>query len=314
MQKKLSIVIPVFNEEENVKKLYSELKEVLDRIDYISEIIFVDDGSTDKTPEILEELSRTDKRIKLIFFSRNYGQTPAISAGIEHSSGDIIITIDADLQNDPSDIPVLLKEIESGYDVVSGWRKNRKDPFFTRRLPSYIANAMISKLTGVKLHDYGCTLKAYRAEIIKKFAIYGEMHRFLPAYCSWQGGKITEVVVNHRPRLYGKSKYGINRTFKVILDLIVVKFLLSYLTKPIYIFGGIGIFMFISGTVVNIFVFIRKIFLKGQWLSPLFFIGFLLWTLSIICILLGFVMEVLVRLYIESKEKLPFRISRKVNL
>lgn len=259
MGKKLSIVIPVFNEEENVKKLYSELKEVLDKIDYTSEIIFVDDGSTDSTRNLLEEISKNDNRIKLLFFSRNYGQTPAISAGIEHSSGDIVITIDADLQNDPADIPVLLKKIEEGYDVVSGWRKNRKDPFFTRKLPSYIANTIISKLTGVKLHDYGCTLKAYKSDIIKKFAIYGEMHRFLPAYCSWQGGKITEVVVNHRPRLYGKSKYGINRTLKVILDLIVVKFLLSYLTKPIYVFGGIGILMFILGTAINIFVFIRKI-------------------------------------------------------
>ncbi|MFN3966686.1 MAG: hypothetical protein ACK4JE_03190 [Endomicrobiia bacterium] len=192
--------------------------------------------------------------------------------------------------------------------------KKPQRSFFTRKLPSYIANAIISKLTGVKLHDYGCTLKAYKSDIIKRFAIYGEMHRFLPAYCSWQGAKITEVVVNHRPRLYGKSKYGITRTLKVILDLIVVKFLLSYLTKPIYVFGGIGILMFLLGTAVNTFVFIRKVFLKGQWLSPLFFIGFLLWSLSVICILLGFVMEVLVRLYIESKEKLPFRISRKVNL
>ncbi|OGS20197.1 MAG: glycosyl transferase [Elusimicrobia bacterium RIFOXYA2_FULL_39_19] len=313
MEKTLSIIIPVYNEEENVKRLYLELKEVINKIDYKSEIVYVDDCSSDGTLEALKSIAQDDKKVKFIRFSKNYGQTAAISTGIKNSTGDVIVLLDGDLQNDPADIPMLLKNIEDGNDVVSGWRKNRKDTFITRKLPSYIANYIISLFTGLKIHDFGCTLKAYKREVLENFAIYGEMHRLLSAYCFWQGAKVTEVVVNHRPRLYGKSKYGINRTLKVILDLMVIKFILSYLTRPIYIFGGIAITAFLAGTAVNLFVIGRKIFFSGQWLSPMFFIGFLLWSMSVICLLLGIIMEVVVRLYLETKDELPFKIAKKEN-
>jgi len=312
MEKNLSIIIPIYNEEENVKRLYLELAEVVKKIKYTTEVIFIDDGSTDNTLKVLEEV-KGDLLKMVIQLNRNYGQTAAISTGIKNSIGEVIVMLDGDLQNDPRDIPVLLEQIEQGYDVVSGWRKNRNDKFLTKILPSKVANWIISYFTGLKIHDFGCTLKAYKREVLGNYAIYGEMHRLLPAYCYWQGAKITEVIVNHRKRIHGKSKYGINRTLKVILDLMVVKFLLSYLTRPIYVFGGIALFLFLSGFAVNAFVFVRKLFFSGEWLSPLFFIGFLLWSVSIICLLLGLVMEVIVRFYLESKEDLPFKVIKKIN-
>ncbi|OGS24864.1 MAG: glycosyl transferase, partial [Elusimicrobia bacterium RIFOXYB2_FULL_48_7] len=311
MEKNLSIIIPIYNEEENVKRLYLELAEVVKKIKYTTEVIFIDDGSTDNTLKVLEEV-KGDLLKMVIQLNRNYGQTAAISTGIKNSIGEVIVMLDGDLQNDPRDIPVLLEQIEQGYDVVSGWRKNRNDKFLTKILPSKVANWIISYFTGLKIHDFGCTLKAYKREVLGNYAIYGEMHRLLPAYCYWQGAKITEVIVNHRKRIHGKSKYGINRTLKVILDLMVVKFLLSYLTRPIYVFGGIALFLFLSGFAVNAFVFVRKLFFSGEWLSPLFFIGFLLWSVSIICLLLGLVMEVIVRFYLESKEDLPFKVIKKI--
>jgi glycosyltransferase involved in cell wall biosynthesis len=237
---KLSVIIPVYNEEENVSELYGELRAVLGGAPWDSEIIMVDDGSTDRSAECIARIAERDSRVRLVRFSRNFGQTAAILAGIDHATGEVLVPMDADLQNDPADIPRLLAKIEDGYDVVSGWRKNRQDRLWSRRVPSKLANKIISRWTGVVLNDYGCTLKAYRATALKGQQLYGEMHRFIPIYASWRGGRITEVVVNHRPRRFGTSKYGIGRTFKVLLDLITVKFLGGYTTKPAYLFGGIG--------------------------------------------------------------------------
>ncbi|HSB51831.1 MAG TPA: glycosyltransferase family 2 protein, partial [Dissulfurispiraceae bacterium] len=232
----VSVVIPLFNEEANVEILHSRLKEVLDGLGQEYEIIYVDDGSTDNTLTLLEEIQRADKTVLILSLRRNFGQTAAFAAGFDFTRGDIIITMDGDLQNDPKDIPRLIEAID-GCDLVSGWRKKRKDPFLTRRLPSALANWLISRVTGVRLHDYGCSLKAYRREVIKNLRLYGEMHRFIPAIASWYGVRIKEIETTHHPRLRGTSKYGISRTIKVILDLITVKFLQSFSTKPIQFFG-----------------------------------------------------------------------------
>lgn len=308
---KISVIIPVFNEEKNLPQLYDELARagIPDR-----EIIFVDDGSTDGSRAVIKELAKKDKSVSLIALNKNYGQTLALAAGIKHSTGAVIVTMDADLQNDPADIPKITALIGDEYDVVSGWRKDRKDPFLSKILPSRIANSLIALITGVRLHDFGCTLKAYKREYVDHLSIHGEMHRFLPAYCSWQGARITELAVNHRPRVHGVSKYGINRTFKVVLDLMVVKFVLSYLSKPIYVFGGIALLAFLAGTVVNIFVVARRMFEQGEWLSPLFFVGILLWSVSVICFLLGLLAEIIVRLYYETRQYDVYRIKEKVNI
>ena len=236
----VSVVIPVYNEEENVEILCRKLNDVLPGMKRSYEVILVDDGSTDATWPRLVEAVKRHPHFRLIRFRRNFGQTAAMSAGIDYAKGEVIVMLDADLQNDPEDIPKLLERIDDGADVVSGWRKDRKDPFINRRLPSMIANGLISKITSVRLHDYGCTLKAYRREVIKDVRLYGEMHRFIPALASWVGGRIDEVVVGHHARQYGKSKYGISRTFRVILDLFTVKFLLHYSMGPIQLFGKIG--------------------------------------------------------------------------
>lgn len=243
----VSVVIPVYNEEENVELLCGKLHDVLPRMKRTYEVILVDDGSSDATWPKLVELSKRYPRFRLIRFRRNFGQTAAMSAGIDYAKGEVIVMLDADLQNDPEDIPKLLERIDAGADVVSGWRKDRKDPFINRRLPSMIANALISKITSVHLHDYGCTLKAYRREVIKDVRLYGEMHRFIPALASWVGGQIDEVVVGHHARQFGKSKYGISRTLRVILDLFTVKFLLHYSMGPIQLFGKIGALFGIPG-------------------------------------------------------------------
>ena len=243
----VSVVIPVYNEEENVELLCGKLHDVLPRMNRTYEVILVDDGSSDATWPKLVELSKRYPRFRLIRFRRNFGQTAAMSAGIDYAKGEVIVMLDADLQNDPEDIPKLLERIDAGADVVSGWRKDRKDPFINRRLPSMIANALISKITSVHLHDYGCTLKAYRREVIKDVRLYGEMHRFIPALASWVGGQIDEVVVGHHARQFGKSKYGISRTLRVILDLFTVKFLLHYSMGPIQLFGKIGALFGIPG-------------------------------------------------------------------
>jgi len=310
----LSVVIPVYNEEENIPELYRELKEVLEKLPYRYEIIFVDDGSTDRTYEILQKLAEEDPHVKVIRFRRNYGQTAAMYAGFQYAEGDVVVTMDGDLQNDPRDIPKLLEKIEEGYDIVSGWRKNRKDPFLSRILPSKIANWIISKVTGVKLHDYGCTLKAYRKEVAKNFRLYGDMHRFLPAVAKSFGAKITEIVVNHRPRKYGRSKYGIGRTVRVILDIFLVKFLNDYLNKPLYVFGPVGLALMGLGFLIMLYLSVEKIFFGASIGGrPLLILGVLLFLSGLQLLSTGIVAEVVVRTYYESKRDVPYRVEKVLN-
>jgi glycosyltransferase involved in cell wall biosynthesis len=311
----LSVVIPAYNEEENVPILYEKLKKVLDSLGEDYEIIFVDDGSTDGTYQRLKQLAEKDSRLKVIRFKRNYGQTAAMSAGFEHAKGDVIITLDADLQNDPEDIPLLLEKLEEGYHVVSGWRKDRKDPFLSRRLPSMIANWLISKITGVHLHDYGCTLKAYRAEVVKDLELFGDMHRFLPALTKRRGAKITEVVVRHHPRMFGKSKYGIGRTIRVLLDIMLVKFLNEYINKPLYMFGSVGFLLLGLGLFSLFYLIFLKLFLEepiGR--RPLLILSVLLILAGIQLISTGLLAELLIRIYYRTKDTKPYVIQEKINL
>ena len=309
----LSILIPVHNEEGNLSLLCEKLGAALKRIGKPYEIIFVDDGSSDGSLEMLQDLRDGNPNIKVISFSRNFGQTAALSAGIDFSKGDILIPMDGDLQNDPEDIPVLLQKIEEGYDVVSGWRKNRKDPFLTRRLPSVIANKIISWIGGVSLHDYGCTLKAYRRDILKNIRLYGEMHRFIPIYAQWIGARVTEVPVRHSPRGSGSSKYGMSRVFKVILDLMVVKFLLSYSQKPIYVFGGIGLLMILAAFLSGGYAIYLKLFQEVSFiLTPLPLLCVLLLVLGFLSILMGFLAEILTRTYYESQGKPTYQIKETI--
>lgn len=300
----LSIVIPVYNEENTIKLLCHQVKNVLDRLEEGSEIIVVDDGSTDNTYNILKEVKDDIKELKVIRLRTNFGQTAALSAGFDNAQGKIIITIDADLQNDPNDVPKLLEKMKEGYDVISGWRRHRKDPWLTRKIPSYIANKIISWITGVNLHDYGCTLKAYRKEIIKDIQLYGQMHRFIPALAKWVGGRIGEVVVSHHPRKFGKSKYGIGRTIRVILDLITVKFLLSYLSSPIQIFGLIGLCSGILGFIWTGYLVYQRLFLLiplgGR---PALLLAIMLMFVGVQFISIGLLGELLIRTYYESQSK-----------
>jgi glycosyltransferase involved in cell wall biosynthesis len=311
----LSVVIPAYNEEENVPILYEKLKKVLDSLGEDYEIIFVDDGSTDGTYQRLKQLAEKDSRLKVIRFKRNYGQTAAMSAGFEHAKGDVIITLDADLQNDPEDIPILLEKLKEGYHVVSGWRKDRKDPFLSRRLPSMVANWLISKITGVHLHDYGCTLKAYRAEVVKDLELFGDMHRFLPALTKRRGARITEVVVRHHPRMFGKSKYGIGRTVRVLLDIMLVKFLNEYINKPLYMFGSVGFLLLGLGLFSLFYLIFLKLFLEepiGR--RPLLILSVLLILAGIQLISTGLLAELLVRIYYRTKDTKPYVIQEKINL
>lgn len=237
----VSVIAPVYNEEKSVGTLFTLVRQALELEGVRWELILVDDGSRDDSPAVLDALAASDARVKVVHFRRNYGQTAAMMAGIDFASGDVIIPIDADLQNDPADIPKLLAKLREGFDVCSGWRKARKDDSLRRNFPSRMANLLISKVSGVRLHDYGCSLKAYRKEVVKGVKLYGEMHRFIPIYASWHGARVTEIPVNHNPRVHGKSNYGLERVFKVLLDLLVVKFLYRYAQKPIYVFGGIGL-------------------------------------------------------------------------
>jgi len=311
-QFELSVVIPVYNEEDSIQRLYEEITEAVCGVESY-EIIFVDDGSTDGSPSLLGNIQQHDRRVRIIRFRGNFGQTAALSAGIEHSRGRIIVPLDADGQNDPGDIPRLIEELEKGYDIVSGWRKKRQDTFLTRRLPSMIANKLISKITGVKLHDFGCTLKAYRSESIKEINLYGEMHRFIPVLANWSGEKVAEIEVNHRARTTGKTKYGLNRTFKVLLDLITIKFLMSFSTKPIYVFGGLGVLSFFGAFISGLVVFYQK-FISAQHLSmnrnPLLFLAALLITTAVQFILMGLLAEILVRTYHESQDRKIYVIDK----
>jgi glycosyltransferase involved in cell wall biosynthesis len=307
------VVIPVYNEQESVGPLHASLTESLRGADY--ELVFVDDGSNDGSTAALEGLAESDRaHTCLVELRRNYGQTAAIAAGIDHASGDVIVLIDADLQNDPADIPMMLAKMGEGFDVVSGWRMNRKDAFLTRTLPSRMANGLISIVTGVPLHDYGCTLKAYRREVLEGFRLYGEMHRFIPAYAKSVGARIAELPVRHHPRRFGKTKYGLERTLKVLLDLFTVKFLLSYANKPIYLFGGTGIaLMAVSGITLIVLAVRRLAFQISVLSSPLFQMSTMIFILGFQSILMGLIAELLVRTYHESQAKPTYTVRRVVH-
>ena len=309
----LSVVVPVYNEYENIPLLYDEVVKALQDINDW-ELILVNDGSKDNSLEALKELAAKDtQRVKVIGLRRNFGQTAAIAAGIDHASGDIIVLMDADLQNDPSDIPAMLDKLNEGYDVVSGWRKNRQDNLL-RTFPSKIANKLICKVTGVHLHDYGCTLKAYRREVIKGFRLYGEMHRFIPAYADSFGARIVEMPVKHHPRIHGQAKYGLERTMKVLLDLFTVKFLSSYADKPIYLFGGTGMVLSGISLLVLLFLAVRRIFWGiSVMASPLFMMAIMVFILGFQSVLMGLIAELLVRTYHESQGKTVYHIREMIN-
>lgn len=310
----LSIVVPVFNEEANLKKLFDALVSICKKHDYEYEILFVDDGSSDGSYDMMRSFAKENERIKLIRFRKNFGQTAAISAGIEHAMGDIIIPIDADMQNDPIDIPHLLEKMEEGYDVVSGWRKNRQDKQWSRVIPSIAANWLISKISGVRLHDYGCTLKAYRQDVVKNVKLYGEMHRFIPIYASWEGARVTELPVTHHPRIHGVSKYGLSRTIKVLLDLVTIKFLGSYATKPIYMFGGVGFVSCMLGVVIAAFTLFQKWYF-GAFVhkNPLLLLAVLLFLVGVQFIMMGVLAEISIRTYHESQSRPTYSVLEKVN-
>ena len=300
----VTVVVPVYNEEESIPELYSQLTQVLSRLDRTYEILIIDDGSKDNSFELLKELHERDHHVRVIQFRRNFGQTAAFAAGFEHARGDVIITIDADLQNDPNDIPKLLEKMDEGYDIVSGWRIDRKDPFFSRRLPSMIANRLISETTSVRLHDYGCSLKAYSREVAKNVNLYGEMHRFIPALASWMGTRTAEIPVNHRARQFGKSKYGISRTVRVFLDMLTVRFLLSYSTRPLHVFGSIGLVTSGMGILVGLYLTFVKIFF-GQDIGsrPLLMLAILLIVIGVQMVTMGLLGEMVARTYHEAQGK-----------
>lgn len=311
----LSIIVPVYNEEESIPKLFDATKKSVQPLGLDWELIFVDDGSKDKSLDKIKKIVEENPgQVRAVVLRRNFGQTSAIAAGIDHSHGEIIVLIDADMQNDPADIPLLVKKIQEGYDVVSGWRYNRQDNFLTRTLPSKIANSLISFVTGVRLHDYGCTLKAYCREVITGFRLYGEMHRFIPVYASSFGAKITEVKVRHHERKYGKAKYGLERTFKVILDLFTVKFLTSYSNKPIYLFGGTGLILILISFVTLFALAIRRIFYAiSPFTSPLFIISVMISIMGFQSILMGLIAELLVRTYHESQNKPVYTVKEIIH-
>ncbi len=311
----LSIVTPIYNEEENIKQLFIEIKEALIPLVLEYEVIAVNDGSKDNSLKVLKEEALKDNRIKVISFKRNFGQTPAMVAGFDYARGEIIIPLDADLQNDPKDIPILLNKLTEGYDIVSGWRKNRQDKLISRKIPSWIANYIISKSTNVHLHDYGCTMKAYRKEFLKELKLYGEMHRFIPALAVWHGAKIAEVVTNHRERKYGQTKYGISRTFRVILDLLTVKFLTKYSTRPMHFFGGFGIFSFVLGVISFVLaIYLRIIGLATLIQTPLPLLAVFFCLAGMQLILMGLLAEMIMRNYFENQNKTTYIIKEKINI
>jgi glycosyltransferase involved in cell wall biosynthesis len=311
----LSVILPIYNEEKNVAILYDELNKVLPGLKLEYEIICVNDGSKDKSLEELKKIAAIDKNFKVINFIHNFGQTAAMSAGINSATGDIIIPMDSDLQNDPADIPKFLDKINEGYDVVAGWRQSRwQGSFLKRKLPSMIANWLIGTITNVKLHDAGCSMKAYKREVIQGLNLYGEMHRFIAAYVSWKRGNIAEIPVNSRERIYGETKYGLSRTFKVILDLIVFKFISKYMNKPIHFFGGLGFISFFLGFATGLAAVILKIFhIRDFVATPLPIFTALLIIVGVQLIALGVISEILMRIYYESQNKYPYIIKEKIN-
>ncbi|WP_404385126.1 glycosyltransferase family 2 protein [Caenispirillum salinarum] len=311
----LSVIIPIYNEEDSIAVLCERLFAVMDRLGRTFEVICVNDGSRDRSLQVLREHAVLRPELKIVSFRRNFGQTAAMMAGIDHSSGDVIISLDADLQNDPDDIPMLLDKMSEGYDVVSGWRKNRQDAAIRRNLVSRMANRIISTISGVHLHDYGCTLKAYHHDVVKGIRLYGEMHRFIPIYASWMGARVCEIPVRHHARKYGKSKYGLERIFKVILDLIVVKYLDRYSVKPIYLFGGFGM----ASLAVSLVSGFYMIWLKlaegvSMILTPLPSLTAMTFLIGIMSILLGLLAEMLVRTYFESQNRTSYLVRETFNL
>ncbi len=311
----LSVVIPMRDEAENAGPLYDELSSIMLGLGRPYEIIFVDDGSRDETLALVSAIAARDRRVKVVQLLRNYGQTAAMMAGIDYATGSVLVAMDGDGQNDPADIPRLLAELDKGYDVVSGWRQERKDNRLTRRIPSVLANRLISAISGVKLHDYGCSLKAYRHEVIKGVRLYGEMHRFIPIYTTWFGGRIAELPVKHRPRLRGRSKYGLGRVAKVLLDIAVVRFLDRYLTKPIYVFGGFGLLSIFGGSLAALWMFWLK-FVDGLSfiLTPLPVVVTMLYVTGVLAVLMGLLAELMVRTYFESQDKRVYAVKTLINI
>lgn len=310
----LSLVIPVYNEEDNLPALFDAIDRAMKAARQSWEVIFVDDGSTDASLDILRGLAeKQPEHVRVIVFRRNFGQTAAIAAGLDYSVGDIIVLLDADLQNDPEDIPLLLAKLDEGFDVVSGWRKSRRDNALTRTLPSVIANGLISVVTGVHLHDYGCTLKAYRRSALEGFRLYGEMHRFIPVFAHSIGARITEIPVRHHPREFGRTKYGLDRTLKVILDLMTAKFLLSYSHKPMRLFGGVGLGLVFGGSSLLAYLFARRLVGGVPVLgSPLFQLAIMLLILGSQSLLMGLMAELLARTYHESQKKLTYTVRETI--
>lgn len=311
----LSIVIPIYNEEENVRALYSELVESLSTQPLTYELIFVDDGSSDRSLELIKTIALGDAAVKVVALRRNFGQTAAMTAGFDVATGDVVIPMDGDLQNDPADIPRLVEKIREGFDVVSGWRKDRKDKFVTRKIPSMLANGLISRITGVHLHDYGCTLKAYRKNVIELVNLYGELHRFVPALASLVGANVVEIPVNHRPRNAGSSKYGIDRTMRVVLDLVTVKFLLKYATRPMQLFGKWGLsslfFAGLSGVVTLYMKFAEGL---GMNRNPLLILTAVLIFIGIQFVAIGLLGELVTRTYHEIQGKKIYTVKETVNI
>jgi glycosyltransferase involved in cell wall biosynthesis len=309
----VSVFLPVYNEEPNLRPLHAKLDAALRTLGRSAEIVYVDDGSTDGSLNILRELAQTDPRVRVVALRRNYGQTAAMAAGIDAARGKVLIPMDADLQNDPADIERLLDTLDEGYDVVSGWRKNRKDKMVTRKIPSMIANRLISWIGGVPLHDYGCSLKAYRRESLQDVRLYGEMHRFIPIYASWAGARVTEIPVEHHARTMGKSKYGLSRTLKVVFDLMTIKFMASYQTKPIYVFGSFGMLAFAISLLGGLYAVFLKIFHRADFVqTPLPVLTIVMFAVGVQFLLMGLLAEMLVRTYHESQAKAIYAVRERL--
>ena len=313
MTPEISVFLPVFNEEDNIELLNLNLTEELTKLGRSYEVIYVDDGSTDDSLAKLREITASDRKVRVISLRRNYGQTAAMSAGIDHARGSILIPMDADLQNDPADIARLLHKLDEGYDVVSGWRKNRKDKMVTRKIPSMLANRLISWIGGVPLHDYGCSLKAYRRESLEDVRLYGEMHRFIPIYAAWAGARVTEIPVEHHARTMGKSKYGLSRTLKVVFDLMTIKFMASYQTKPIYVFGSFGMLAFAISLFSGLYAVFLKLIHKADFVqTPLPVLCIVMFAVGVQFLLMGLLAEMLVRTYHESQAKAIYAVRERL--
>jgi dolichol-phosphate mannosyltransferase len=309
----VSVFLPVYNEEPNLRPLHEKLDAALKSLGRSAEIVYVDDGSTDGSLNILREIAKMDSRVRVVGLRRNYGQTAAMAAGIDAARGKVLIPMDADLQNDPADIERLLNKLDEGYDVVSGWRKNRKDKMVTRKIPSMMANRLISWIGGVPLHDYGCSLKAYRRESLQDVRLYGEMHRFIPIYASWAGARVTEIPVEHHARTMGKSKYGLSRTLKVVFDLMTIKFMASYQTKPIYVFGSFGMLAFAISLFSGLYAVFLKIFHRADFVqTPLPVLSIVLFAVGVQFLLMGLLAEMLVRTYHESQAKAIYAVRERL--